>query len=81
MSQPDAATPSVSTQPTTDHRIRRRATSVACARSRSRGPMPRSPPAAPTIAQQMSELAELHRHGVITDAEYEQKRRELLDRL
>jgi membrane protein YdbS with pleckstrin-like domain len=37
--------------------------------------------AAPSIAQQMGELAELHRHGVITDAEYEQKRRELLDRL
>ncbi|MGA2529718.1 MAG: PH domain-containing protein [Acidimicrobiales bacterium] len=34
-----------------------------------------------TIAQQMTELAELHTHGVITDAEYEQKRRELLDRL
>ena len=29
----------------------------------------------------MSELADLHRHGVITDAEYEQKRREMLDRL
>jgi hypothetical protein len=29
----------------------------------------------------MSELAELHRHGVITDAEYELKRREMLDRL
>jgi hypothetical protein len=29
----------------------------------------------------MAELAQLHRHGVVTDAEYEQKRRELLDRL
>jgi membrane protein YdbS with pleckstrin-like domain len=38
-------------------------------------------PAAATIAQQMAELTELHRHGVITDAEYEQKRREMLDRL
>jgi hypothetical protein len=37
--------------------------------------------AGPTITQQMTELAELHTHGVITDAEYEQKRRELLDRL
>ncbi len=36
---------------------------------------------APSIAQQMAELAELHRHGIITDAEYEQKRREMLDRL
>lgn len=36
---------------------------------------------APSIAQQMGELADLHKHGVITDAEYEQKRRELLDRL
>ena len=36
---------------------------------------------APQFAQQMGELADLHRHGVITDAEYEQKRRELLDRL
>lgn len=34
-----------------------------------------------TIAQQLGQLAELHQHGVITDAEYEQKRRELLDRL
>ena len=34
-----------------------------------------------TVAQQLGELAELHHHGVITDAEYEQKRRELLDRL
>ena len=49
---------------------------------------PPTPPAAqppvgapaPSITQQMAELAELHRHGVITDAEYEQKRRELLDR-
>lgn len=39
------------------------------------GPVPMS------IAQQMQELADLHRHGVITDAEYEHKRRELLDRL
>ena len=38
-------------------------------------------PPAPTIAQQIGELAGLHQHGVITDAEYEQKRRELLDRL
>ncbi len=37
--------------------------------------------ATPTVAQQLGELAELHHHGVITDAEYEQKRRELLDRL
>jgi membrane protein YdbS with pleckstrin-like domain len=34
-----------------------------------------------TIAQQLEQLAELHQHGVVTDAEYEQKRRELLDRL
>jgi hypothetical protein len=40
-----------------------------------------APPAGPSVAQQMGELAELHRHGVITDAEYEQKRREMLDRL
>ncbi len=38
-------------------------------------------PADPSIAQQMRELAELHRYGVITDAEYELKRRELFDRL
>jgi len=47
-------------------------------------PPPPPPPAAqapPSITEQMAELAELHRHGVITDAEYEQKRRELLDRL
>jgi len=46
-------------------------------------PGPTAPPVqiAPSIAQQMRELAELHRHGVITDAEYEQKRRELFDRL
>ena len=49
-------------------------------------PEPAPPPAAvhttvPSITEQMAELAELHRHGVITDAEYEQKRRELLDRL
>jgi hypothetical protein len=43
-------------------------------------PAPSAAPA-PSIAQQMSELADLHRHGVITDAEYEQKRREMLDRL
>ena len=42
-----------------------------------------TPPAAatPTIAQQLGQLAELHKQGVITDAEYEHKRRELLDRL
>ena len=47
-------------------------------------PVPPASPrseAAPSIAQQLGELAELHQHGVITDAEYEQKRRELLDRL
>ena len=48
-------------------------------------PAPSAPaapvPPPPGIAQQMNELADLHRHGVITDAEYEQKRRELLDRL
>jgi uncharacterized membrane protein YdbT with pleckstrin-like domain len=47
-------------------------------------PPPASPPAAqgaPSITEQMAELAQLHRHGVVTDAEYEQKRRELLDRL
>lgn len=38
-------------------------------------------PVGPSIAQQMEELARLHRHGVITDAEYEMKRRELLERL
>jgi membrane protein YdbS with pleckstrin-like domain len=43
-------------------------------------PMPRTQ-ATPTVAQQLGELAGLHQHGVITDAEYEQKRRELLDRL
>ena len=42
--------------------------------------VPRTPPA-PTVAQQIGELADLHQHGVITDAEYEQKRRELLDLL
>ena len=47
---------------------------------------PAAPPSAPaaqapSITQQMNELADLHRHGVITDAEYEQKRREMLDRL
>ncbi len=42
---------------------------------------PQAPPAGPTVAQQMGELAELHRHGVITDTEYELKRREMLDRL
>jgi membrane protein YdbS with pleckstrin-like domain len=41
----------------------------------------RSAPATRTISQQLSELAGLHQHGVVTDAEYEQKRRELLDRL
>jgi membrane protein YdbS with pleckstrin-like domain len=35
----------------------------------------------PTIAQQLVELADLHKHGVITDAEYEHKRQEFLDRL
>jgi hypothetical protein len=35
----------------------------------------------PSVAQQLGDLAGLHRQGVITDAEYEQKRRELLDRL
>ena len=44
-------------------------------------PPPAAHTAAPSITEQMAELAELHRHGVITDAEYEQKRRELLDRL
>ncbi|MGO9962601.1 MAG: PH domain-containing protein [Acidimicrobiales bacterium] len=39
------------------------------------------PVATPTVAQQLGELADLHRQGVVTDAEYEQKRRELLDRL
>jgi membrane protein YdbS with pleckstrin-like domain len=43
-------------------------------------PTPLTPPQA-TIAQQLAQLAELHQHGVITDAEYEQKRREMLDRL
>jgi membrane protein YdbS with pleckstrin-like domain len=44
-------------------------------------PQATASPAGPSIAQQMGELADLHSHGVITDAEYEQKRRELLDRL
>ena len=53
-------------------------------------PTPRVAPAATqqapaprqaTIAQQLGELADLHKHGVITDAEYEHKRQELLDRL
>ena len=47
---------------------------------RAMEPIPRVA-ATPTVAQQLGELAELHHHGVITDAEYEQKRRELLDRL
>lgn len=34
-----------------------------------------------TIAQQLEDLAELHDHGVVTDAEYEAKRAELLGRL
>lgn len=33
------------------------------------------------VAQRLADLAELHRRGVVTDAEYEQKRRELVDRL
>jgi len=41
-------------------------------------PTPRTPP--PPIAQQLEQLAELHQHGVITDSEYAQKRKELLDR-
>jgi membrane protein YdbS with pleckstrin-like domain len=43
-------------------------------------PTPRVP-APPSIAQQLVDLTELHRHGVITDAEYAQKRQEMLDRL
>jgi len=43
-------------------------------------PTPLTPPQS-NIAQQLVQLAELHQHGVITDAEYEQKRREMLDRL
>jgi membrane protein YdbS with pleckstrin-like domain len=66
-------------QPTTDP------TPVTPSHAPSPAPPPPEPPpaapVAPSIAQQMSELAELHRHGVITDAEYEHKRRELLDRL
>jgi len=52
-----------------------------------RVPIPRvvepSPPTqtAPSVAQQLGELSDLHQRGIITDAEYEQKRRELLDRL
>ncbi len=43
-------------------------------------PTPITPPQS-TIAQQLVQLAELHHPGVITHAEYEQKRREMLDRL
>jgi membrane protein YdbS with pleckstrin-like domain len=42
---------------------------------------PPPPPPAPTIAQKLEQLAQLHQHGVITDAEYEQKRRQFLDQL
>ena len=40
-----------------------------------------APVAGATVAEQLEQLAELHRHGVITDAEYEAKRSELVDRL
>jgi len=43
-------------------------------------PTPRVEPQA-TISQQLKQLADLHKHGVITDAEYEHKRQEFLDRL
>ena len=38
-------------------------------------------PAAPDIAQQIEKLAELHQRGVLSDAEYTQKKAELLDRM
>lgn len=50
--------------------------------TRTYEPPPPSPPVptpTPTIAQKLGQLAELHKHGVITDAEYEQKRRQFLD--
>lgn len=41
------------------------------------------PPAmgAPSVAEQIEQLAHLHRSGVVTDAEFEAKKRELLGRL
>ena len=78
------------TDPTPAHRRPRHLATGACVcatsgRSCTPPAAPRAirapAPSGPSVAQQMTELAELHSHGVITDAEYEQKRRELLDRL
>jgi len=38
------------------------------------------PQAGSSLGEQLEELSDLHRHGVITDAEFEQKRQEILDR-
>lgn len=47
------------------------------------GAAPAAPPAAPgaTIAQQIEELDQLRRKGLVTEEEFERKRRELLDRM
>lgn len=39
------------------------------------------PPAAPSIPEQIEKLDQLRRQGVLTEAEFEQKKRELLDRM
>ncbi|MGF1597816.1 MAG: PH domain-containing protein [Acidimicrobiales bacterium] len=38
-------------------------------------------PAGPSIPDQIEKLAELHRQGVLTDAEFNEKKRQLLDRM
>lgn len=49
---------------------------------RRRGePQPAAQPGAPSVVQQIEQLAHLHRSGAITDAEFEAKKVELLGRL
>jgi hypothetical protein len=42
---------------------------------------PAAPTDASTISQRLEQLAHLHSEGVLTDGEFEVKKRELLDRL
>ncbi|MEO6627047.1 MAG: PH domain-containing protein [Aquihabitans sp.] len=51
---------------------------------RARGPAPAAAaaaPQAPTIPEQIDQLAELHQRGVLSDAEYQRKKTELLERM
>lgn len=45
------------------------------------GHAPAFPPAGPTVAHRLEELTRLHQQGLITDAEYQAKRQDILSQL